>query len=29
MRIGDPDGHRLRVSMATDERADGIPFVED
>jgi uncharacterized glyoxalase superfamily protein PhnB len=29
MRVGDPDGHRLRFSMATDEPADGIPFAED
>jgi uncharacterized glyoxalase superfamily protein PhnB len=29
MRVGDPDGHRLRVSMATDQPADGVPFVED
>jgi hypothetical protein len=29
MRVGDPDGHRLRFSMVTDQPADGVPFVED
>jgi uncharacterized glyoxalase superfamily protein PhnB len=28
MNVGDPDDHRLRFSMATDEPADGVPLIE-
>ena len=28
MNVGDPDGHRLRFSMSTDQPGDGIPFPE-
>jgi len=29
MNVGDPDGHRLRFGMSTDQPADGVPLAED
>jgi uncharacterized glyoxalase superfamily protein PhnB len=29
MNVQDPDGHRIRFSVSTDEPADGVPFPDD
>jgi len=29
MNVRDPDGHRLRFGMGTDQPSDDVPFVED
>jgi uncharacterized glyoxalase superfamily protein PhnB len=29
MNVADPDGHRIRFSMQTDQPGDGVPLAED